>query len=253
MPLRDHLRELRRRVVLAAAGLVVGAVAGWFVFDHLYAAVQAPVVAFGRTHDQLVALNFDGIAAPLDMRIKMSLFVGVIVSSPWWIYQLWAFVTPGLTRRERWYTVGFVAAAVPLFLTGAGLAWWVLPQAVAILAGFTPAESVNLIGAQGYVSFVMRMVLAFGLAFLLPVLMVGMNVAGVVRGRTWLVGWRWAVMIAFVFAAMATPTGDAITMFALAIPICLLYFSAVGICLLVDRRRAHDPHEESADAHERLG
>ena len=237
MPLREHIRELRNRVLLAAAGLAVGAVAGWIWYPQLFAALQAPIVGLADERGQLIALNFGSVATPLDMQIKVALFAGAIVSSPWWIYQLWAFITPGLTRRERWYTVGFLATSVPLFLAGAALAWWLLPKAVAVLTGFTPDLAVNMIDAQMYLGFIMRMVLAFGIAFLVPVIMVGLNLVGVVRARTWLAGWRWAVLLAFVFAAVATPTGDAISMFALAVPICGLYFTAVGVAALVDRRR----------------
>ena len=245
MPLREHIRELRNRVLLALAGLVVGAVVGWVLYPSLFAALQAPLVDLAREQSAFVRLNFPGIAGSLDMQIKVSLFAGAILSSPWWIYQLWAFVTPGLTRRERWYTLGFLGAGVPLFLTGAGLAWWLLPKAVAVLTGFTPQDAVNIIDAQGYLSFIMRMVLAFGLAFLLPVLMVGLTMVGVVRASTWWSGWRWAVLLGFVFAAVATPTGDALSMFVLGLPICVLYFAAAGICSLRERRTARAERAET--------
>ena len=238
MPLRAHLAELRKRVVLAAGGLVVGGVVGWIVYPKVFEILQAPVVALHSARGQLIALNFNGVVSGFDMQIKVSLFVGVLVSSPWWLYQLWAFITPGLTRRERIVTVGFLAAAVPLFLVGAVLAWWLLPKAVALLTGFTPADSTNLISAPEYLTFVMRMVLAFGAGFLLPVVMVALTMAGVVAGRTWLAGWRVAVLLAFVFGAVATPTGDAISMLVLAIPISGLYFAAVGVAIVLDRRKA---------------
>lgn len=237
MPLREHVRELRTRALLASAGVVLGAVAGWFVYPTVFDVLQRPLVEVAEERGDLVALNFAGVAAPLDLQLKLSLFVGVLITSPWWIYQLWAFVTPGLTTRERRTTLAFVGAAVPLFTAGAALAWWVLPTAVGLLVGFTPADAVNVIDAQTYLGFVMRIVLAFGAAFLLPVVMVGLGAVGLVPARTWLAGWRWAVLLAFVFAAVATPTADVISMIALGVPICGLYFGAVGVCTLVDRRR----------------
>lgn len=248
MPLREHLRELRTRLMLAVGGILVGAVAGWIWYLPIFDQLQGPITELAEARGELIALNFGGVATPLDMQIKVALFAGVILSSPWWLYQLWAFVTPGLTRRERWYAVGFLAAGLPLFLVGAGIAWWVLPKAVALLSGFTPPQGVNLIPAQTYLEFIMRMVLAFGLAFLVPVVMVGLTFAGVVRARTWQGGWRWAVMLAFVFAAVATPTGDAISMFALAIPICALYAAAVGVCHLRDRRADRRDADGTDDA-----
>lgn len=246
MPLREHLLELRTRLGLAALGILVGAVVGWVVYPTVFSILQAPVVEIQEDRGLLIGLNFGGVLAAFDMRVKVSVFVGVLLSSPWWVYQLWAFITPGLTRRERLVTVGFLAAAVPLFLTGAFLAWLLLPQAVGVLTGFTPNDAFNLISAQEYLTFVMRMVLAFGVGFLLPVVMVALTMVGLVEGRTWLNGWRIAVMLAFLFGAVATPTGDAISMLVLAIPITGLYFVAVGIGVLLDRRRQRREAEEDA-------
>ncbi len=233
-----HLRELRNRVVLAAIGLLVGAVAGWWLYPWIFGALQAPVLNLAASRGQTITLNFSGIATSFDMQVKVALFAGAILTSPWWIYQLWAFVTPGLNRTERRYTLGFLGAGVPLFLAGSALAWWLLPKAVAVLTGFTPAGAVNIIDAGTYLGFIMRMVLAFGIAFLVPVLMVGLSMAGLVSGRTWLAGWRWAVLGCFVFAAAATPTSDAVSMLTLAVPMTMLYFVAVGISALADRRHA---------------
>jgi sec-independent protein translocase protein TatC len=247
MPLREHLLELRKRVGRAVLGLVLGGIAGWIVYPTVFQILQAPVTRLQEDRGLLIGLNFGGVLAGFDMQIKVSLFFGVLVSSPWWVYQLWAFITPGLTRRERLVTVGFLAAAVPLFLTGAFLAWYLLPKAVGVLTGFTPADAFNLISAQEYLTFVMRMVLAFGAGFLLPVIMVALTMVGLVEGRTWLHGWRVAVMLAFVFGAVATPTGDAISMLVLAIPITILYFAAVGVGLALDRRRARRLAAEDDD------
>lgn len=237
MSLGRHLVELRKRLVLAVAGILVGAVAGWFVYDRVFALLQEPLLRAAEERGTVVAINFEGAVSALDMRVMCSFFLGVLVSSPWWLYQLWAFVTPGLTRRERGYSLGFLGAAVPLFAAGAALAWWVLPRAMLILTEFVPEGALNLMNAQVYLGFVMRLVLAFGLAFVLPVVMVALNAVGLVRARTLLGGWRWAVMLAFVFSAVTTPTGDVSTMFLLALPICALYFGAVGVSALLDRAR----------------
>ncbi|WP_426595936.1 twin-arginine translocase subunit TatC [Cellulomonas sp. McL0617] len=236
MPLRAHLVELRHRVFLAGLGILVGAIAGWFLYTPVFQALQRPILDVAKSRDALITLNFPGLAASFDMQIKVSFFLGVLISSPWWIYQLWAFITPGLTRKERGYAFGFVGAAVPLFLLGAYLAWWALPNAVRLLTGFTPKGAANFIDAQVYLGFVMRLMLAFGLAFLLPVIMVALNFAGIGTAAFWRRSWRWAVMIAFVFAAVMTPTPDAITMLMVALPICGLYFIALFVCELHDRR-----------------
>jgi sec-independent protein translocase protein TatC len=236
MSLRAHLRELRNRLFFVAVGLLLGAVVGWMVYTPVFEALIRPLQDVAAERDGVVAINFAGLGASFDMQIQVSLFLGVLLSSPWWMYQLWRFVTPGLRRRERLYTIGFLGAAVPLFLAGAAVAWWALPHAVRVLTGFTPAGANNLIDAQMYMTFVMRLLLAFGLAFLLPVLIVALDFANLVHARTWLKGWRWAIVVAFTFSAIATPTPDAFTMIFVALPIIALYFVAVGISVLHDRR-----------------
>jgi sec-independent protein translocase protein TatC len=237
MPLREHLREARRRFLSAVVAVAVGSVIGWLTFDRVFAALQQPILAAdaaGRT----AALNFEGIATSFDIRLRVSVFVGILLASPWWLYQAWAFVAPGLTPRERRASLAYAAAAVPLFLGGAAAAWLFLPHAVTLLTGFTPTGAVNFINASVYLGFVMQLVLAFGLAALLPLVMVALTALRLVRARTWARGWRWAVLLIFVFAAIATPTPDAISMVVLALPICALYAGALGVCTLLDRRAA---------------
>jgi sec-independent protein translocase protein TatC len=236
MPLREHLLELRKRVFLAACGLVVGAIGGWFLYAPLLEVLRRPLDVAGTAQGKDIALNFTALGSPLDMQIKAALFLAAILTAPWWLYQVWAFVTPGLTRRERTYAYSFVGAAVPLFLGGLALAWWVLPHAVGMLTEFIPDGVNGFFTAQEYLSFVMRLLIAFGLSFVLPVLLVALNFAGILRHETLAKGWRWAVLIAFVFAAIMTPTPDAWTMILVAMPICLLYFAALGIAVLHDRR-----------------
>lgn len=235
MPLGDHLRELRRRVIWAVLGLALGAVAGWFLYDPVFALMSAPLRELGA--QQEVAVNFGTIGSAFDTKVKVSLFLGVFISSPWWVGQLWLFVAPGLTRREKLYSLGFVLAGALLFLIGGTLAWLVLPRAIEVMTSFTPDAGTNLFDARTYFSFFMRVMLAFGAAFLLPLLLVALNFLGFVRGRQLLGAWRWAVLVAFVFTAFANPLPDAWSMIAMALPICGLYFAAVGVAMLHDRRR----------------
>lgn len=238
MSLGDHLRELRRRLFVAAAAVAVGSVVGWVEYDRLFNEIMAPLRKIAAERHGLVNINFGGITQPFTVQIQVALFVGVIVASPVWLYQVWGFIVPGLTKREKRTSIAFIGAAVPLFLSGCFFATKAVPKAVEVLLGFTPAGAANLPDAALYLTFVTRFILAFGLAFLLPVFLVGLNVAHVLPARIMLKGWRIAIMLIFVFAAMMTPTPDAWTMLVLAMPMVGLYYAAVGVAALLDRRRA---------------
>lgn len=236
MSLGEHLRELRRRILLSCLGVLVGAVVGWIFYPWVFDLLLTPVrdITGGGAE---TSLNFADVMAAFDTKIRVSLFVGAIVSCPWWLAQFWLFVAPGLTRREKQVGLLFVGAGVPLFVGGAWLAWSVLPNAVHLLTSATPDGVWNLINAANYLAFVMQFMVIFGLAFLLPLVMVALTAIGVVRARTWVKGWRWAVLAIFVFAAFATPSPDAVSMLMLALPICGLYALALGVAWMLDRRR----------------
>ena len=238
MSLGDHLRELRRRFLIAAAAIVVGSVLGWVKYDWLFAQIMAPLRKLAEERGGLVNINFGGITQPFTVQLQVAMFVGVIVASPVWLFQVWGFIVPGLTKREKRTTMAFVGAAAPLFLAGCFMATKVVPKAVEILIGFTPQGAANLPDAALYLTFVTRFILAFGLAFLLPVFLVGLNVAHILPARIMLKGWRIAVILIFVFSAMMTPTPDAWTMLVLAFPMVGLFYAAVGVSMLLDRRRA---------------
>ena len=238
MSLGDHLRELRRRFLISAVAIAVGSVIGWVEYEWLFDQIMAPLRKMAAERDGLVNINFGGITQPFTVQLQVAMFVGVIVASPVWLFQVWGFIVPGLTKREKRTAMAFIAAAVPLFLGGCLLATRVVPMAVEILLGFTPQGAVNLPDAALYLTFVTRFILAFGLAFLLPVFRVGLNVAHVLPARIMLKGWRIAVILIFVFAAIMTPTPDAWTMLILALPMVGLFFAAVGVATLLDRRRA---------------
>jgi len=237
MPLSEHLVEFRNRAIICAVALVLTGVVGWFLYDPVLAVLQMPVEEIAAQDDRVAELNYAGIASPFDMKIKVSLFIGFILSSPLWLQQLWAFIVPGLTAKEKRYTLGFMAASIPLFLAGSCLAFFAMPNAVRALTSFTPSGASNIIPAQDYLTFVMIIIVVFGIAFVLPVLMVGLNMLGVLSADRIRRSWRIVVLIVFVFAAIATPAPDAISMFFLVIPMLALFFLAWLICLLGDRRR----------------
>lgn len=238
MPLGEHLRELRSRIVKSAVAILIGTVGGWFVFDPLYAALDAPLQEIAEHQGKDVSVTFTELTSAFNLRISLAMYFALILSSPVWLYQIWAFIVPGLTRRERKYAIGFVGVSLPLFLTGVGLAWMVLPNAAEFLIEFSPENSATLLNAGGYLSFVTRLMISFGLAFVSPVLLVALNMVGVLPARTMLKGWRVATFLCFLFAAVASPTPDATTMILLALPIVALYFMAVGVATLNDRRKA---------------
>jgi len=241
MPLLEHLRELRKRGFRASIVIVLASIVGWYFYNDIITQLALPVCdlkaaqSSGATH--CGALYINGVLGPLNLQIKVALLTGIILSAPFWLYQLWAFIAPGLHRKEKRNSILFLLSATPFFALGATLGYVILPIAIKVLFGFTPNALSNLVRFDDYLDFVMRIILLFGLAFELPIFLVTFNLIGFLRGTTILRPWRiWVFSIAL-FTAAFTPTADPFTMALLAIPLCGLYFMAGGIALLVDRRR----------------
>lgn len=238
MALAEHLRELRNRLIKAAVATVLGMVAGFFLYEPFMAYITEPLQRLAEAEGSEASINYSAVGSSFNIMVEVSLVLGLVLASPVWLYQLWAFVTPALHRTERRYAVGFLAAAVPLFLGGTGVAVLTLPTAVYALTAFTPVGGTNFISADVYLRFFLQLILTFGIAFVLPVFLVGLNMLGVLSGRTVLRSWRIVVVLVMVVSAMAAPGPDPMTMFYLAVPLLTLFFVAVGLCLLLDRRRA---------------
>lgn len=251
MSLTGHLAELRNRLLLTAVFVVAGGVFGWVFYEAIFTLLSDPYLDAAErlgTEGQDIRLTLNSIGAPLVFQLKISFVSGIILASPVWLYQIWAFVTPGMMRNERRWAITFLATAVPLFFTGMALAYWVLPIAIDVLLGFTPDGVTNLTDLSGYLSFIIRMLLVFGIAFELPVFILLLNFAGVVTGAKLSTWRRGMIMGIFVFAAVGTPTGDPVTMLLLAIPMWLLFEVAVVICRIRDKRRGGEPdYEQWAD------
>tara|TARA_B110000858_G_scaffold95586_1_gene110128 strand:+ start:1416 stop:2204 length:789 start_codon:yes stop_codon:yes gene_type:complete len=238
MSLSSHLREFRVRLSWSAGFVIAGTVVGWFLFDPVFKVLQGPLLDVTRERGIDAIVNFGTVVSAFDLRIQISIFLGVLMTAPVWLWNLWSFVAPGLKIRERRYAVGFVSAALPLFLLGTYLAWTSLPGFVVVLIGFTPEGSSNVINAAEYVLFAIRILLIFGLAFVMPVVLVLMNFAGLVTGKGILKSWRIALLIIATVSALATPTAEPMTMFLLMAPLTALFFTAVGIAVTNDKRRA---------------
>ncbi|MDQ3358448.1 MAG: twin-arginine translocase subunit TatC, partial [Actinomycetota bacterium] len=239
MSLGDHFRELRNRVLIAALAASACAVVGWVYYEQLFDIILAPLREVAEERgDDLVAINFGAsLTEPFSMQLRVSMFVGIVLSSPVWIWQIWGFLLPGLTKQERRTARWFFAASVPLFFAGCVLAGWALPRTVAVLLSFTPEGAANIQDVRLYLSFILYFIVAFGVAFLLPVIMVGLNTLHILPVRLMLSGWRVAVMLILVFSAFVTPDPSAWTMLALATPMVILYFAAVGVSAILERRR----------------
>jgi sec-independent protein translocase protein TatC len=254
MPFLEHLRELRKRLVRGSLAIIAGSTLAWFFYDPIITLLIDPVCnagAAGVSNTACGPVVVSSVLGPLSLQLKVSLFGGLLLASPVWLYQLWAFLAPGLHRNEKRWTYAFVSGGVPLFLLGAGAAYLILPKAIRVLLDFTPGGVGNLIPLDQYLDFVLRMLLIFGLAFELPLVLIVANLAGLLSGRRIGSWWRAMVFGIFVFAAAATPTGDPLTMSALALPMVLLYVIAVVVALLVDRargRRAARDEEAQGEA-----
>ncbi|MFF0435906.1 twin-arginine translocase subunit TatC [Streptomyces sp. NPDC004327] len=252
MPLVEHLRELRNRLakglLAIAAVTIVALVYSEDIMQFLTRSV--PKCPPGVTSDggNCAIVSFNTLMAPFSTTIQLSLTTGLVVASPVWLYQLWAFVAPGLHKHEKKYTYLFTGAAVPLFAAGAYIAYLILPISVQVLISLTPAGSANILSLGDVLDFTLRMVLVFGLAFELPLVLVMLNLSGVLSGRRMARWWRGVIMGVFIFGAVITPTTDPVGMLALAIPISILYLGAVGFALLNDkRRRRNNPDAELDD------
>jgi sec-independent protein translocase protein TatC len=236
MPIASHLSELRRGLFISALAILIGGVIGWFVSESVWAFLSAPIHAFAQENGRTAAINFDTITGAFDLRMQLAIQLGLILSAPVWLFQIFAFVVPGLTRAETRAGVVFVALSVPLFLSGALAGVWVLPHIVELMAGFAPSESATLVTAGGYYDFVLKLVLAVGIAFVLPAFLVLLNRVGVVSGRAILRSWRIAILAICGFTAIATPAADVFSMLLLAAPMVCLYFGAAGASIVHDRR-----------------
>src|SRR4051794_9611006 len=249
MALADHLRELRARLLRVVLVLLIAVIVALFFYNQLLAVIYDPYkVAASRLdpHTNTIA-TISGVGGPLLLQLKLSGLAAVVATSPYWLYEIWAFIVPGLHPHEKRWTRLFVAIAGPLFLIGVGVGYYVLPKGLEVLIGFTPAHLTNLVEFGEYFSFMTRMLLVFGVAFEIPLFVVLLNLAGIVSGRA-LANYRpWIIIGTFIFAAVATPSTDPFTMLLLAIPMTVLFLVSELIARVVDKRRGRSSYAGIGD------
>ena len=234
MSLAEHLIELRRRLTISAVAILIGAIGGFFVAEKVIDLLIEPINAVAE--DRNIRLTYTMLTEQIDLMFQIAFVLSILATSPIWLYQVLAFFVPGLTKRERKYTLGFLFTAVPMFLGGGFVGLLIFPHMVALLTGFSSnALATTNLSARPYYDFVIKLVLAVGVAFVLPVFLVLLNFLGVISAKAILKGWRVAILVITVFCATATPATDLVSMFILAVPMVLLYFAAAGVALWHDR------------------
>jgi sec-independent protein translocase protein TatC len=244
MALADHLRELRARIMKSALALVIAMIVAFFFYDQLLQLVLKP---YDHARDTLGAkvsteAYIKGATGPLMLQLKLCGVAAVVATSPYWLYQIWAFILPGLHSNERKWSRIFAGVAGPLFVLGVLTGYYVLPKGLEVLIGFTPESLSNLVEFGEYFSFLTRMLLVFGVAFEIPLFVIMLNLAGVVSGKAIGRFRPWIVIGTFVFAAVATPSTDPFSMLMLAVPMLILFLLAEFAARFADRVRGRGEH-----------
>jgi sec-independent protein translocase protein TatC len=243
MTLFEHLRELRYRLIVSILAIIVGMVVAWFFrYDLLdilqrpyFQAIEALKVKHPDANTSLVNIN---LTSPLTLSLKVSALAGAIVTAPFWLYQLWAFIVPGLMAKEKKWALIFIAAATPMFVGGVIVAYFVLPKAITVLLSFTQSGVTNLQDINAYLSFLLRLMVVFGLGFLIPLVVLMLNIVGVITAKQMAKYRSLVIFGTFVFGAVATPSTDPFSMLAIAAPMALLFLAAELIARILDRRKA---------------
>jgi sec-independent protein translocase protein TatC len=242
MTLFEHLRELRYRLIVSALAIILGMIVAWFFRYDLMDILQRPyfqaIDALKAKHPDATTLLVNiNLTSPLTLALKVSALAGVLITAPFWLYQLWAFIVPGLLAKEKKWTLIFIAAATPMFAGGVIIGYIVLPKAIAVLLSFTQSGVSNLQDINAYLSFLLRLMVVFGIAFLIPLVVLMLNIVGVIKAKQ-LAKYRSLVIFGtFVFGAVATPSTDPFSMLALALPMTVLFLAAEVIAHILDRRK----------------
>nr|WP_210414588.1 twin-arginine translocase subunit TatC [Microlunatus elymi] len=243
MTLTDHLRELRYRLVVIVIAIMVGTVVAYIfnaqLFDLLLRPYAIAAANLQHSHSGLHLMPvIEGVTNPFTLILKTAFIAALVGTSPIWLYQIWAFIVPGLLAKERKWTLAFLSAAIPLFLLGVVMAYFLIPKGITVLVGFTPGNGqiTNLLDINNFLNFLIRVMIIFGAGFEVPVFVLGLNFLGILKARHLAKARRFVILGCFVFGAVATPQTDPFSMLMLAVPMAALYLAADLIAHLHDRR-----------------
>jgi sec-independent protein translocase protein TatC len=240
MPIMEHLRELRSRIIRCALAIAVGMMVLLATYNPVKDFLTKPYRDLCRERPDFKCDGSLFSLGPLDgfsARMRICAYGGLVLALPVILWQIWRFIVPALSKKERTYAVPFIASSVLLFTVGCYLAYWTLDKALEFLISWSGEDVTQAYQVTKYVSLVVMMMLAFGIGFLSPVLLVFLQLAGVIKPQTLLKQWRYAIMGIFVTAAVITPSGDPISMLALAVPLSILYLVAILVGWLLTRRK----------------
>ncbi len=241
MTVVEHLEELRHRIVVSILAIMAGAAVGWFLYGTFTTFALKPFCSYvtGLPDDERPVtgcrLVSNGLLEPVIFKLKVVLFLGVLLALPVLLFQLWSFIVPGLTPREKKLSLPFIVSSILLFALGATFAILTLPLGLEFLLGFAGAEVTPLISANSYISFVMLVTLAFGLSFEFPIVLVFLTMVGVLSSAKLRAWRRWAILAIAVFAAVITPSSDPYTMLAMTIPLVVFYEVSIIIARLMKK------------------
>lgn len=251
MTLMEHLEELRRRIIRAAISIGVGFAVAFGFHTQIYGFMQRPITLALASRHLPTELIYQNPIDPFNMYLKISLMVGCILASPYVLYQVWMFISPGLYANEKRYVMPFMASTVGLFLAGAYFGYrWVYPESLKFLLSYS-SQFRPLIEINEYTNLFLTVILGLGITFELPIVVFFLSLFGIVSPRFLWKNFRYAVLIIFVIAAIITPSPDILTMCIFASPMLSLYLIGIGVSFMVHpsrrkaRREAREAKEKS--------
>ena len=240
MSMMEHLVELRSRIIKSLVAFFAISIVVFFFYEPILEFFRRPLcdVNPDKLGPQGCDLVYNRLIGGFNFRLKLTALVGIALTSPIWLYQIWAFVAPALNTKEKRYSIPFMAASTILFLAGAGIAYMVLPAGINFLIDIGGTDLVPLLGAEEYLNFVGLMLLGFGVMFELPLVLFFLGLVGAVTIEQLKSGRRTAIVLIVVLAAVITPSQDPYTMMLLAVPLYLFYEITIVLLRVVLKRRA---------------